>query len=78
MLVGEELGVDRDGIDEVLLIGGNGEIFAAALGDILRWARYVVFFVSVEIAKCLARAVWVEVCPDTSDGFCVDYARYQG
>lgn len=74
MVVGEELGVDGDGVDEVLLVGGDGEAFAAALGDILGWAGYVIFFVCVESAECLTRAVWVEMCPNTSYAFGVNCA----
>jgi hypothetical protein len=74
VVIGEELGIDGDGVDEVLLVRGDGEAFAAALGDILGWAGYVVFFVCVKITECLARAVWVVVCPNLSYALGVDCA----
>lgn len=72
--MGEELGVNRDSADEIVLVGGDREAFAAVQGDILGWAGFLVVFVCVQLAECLARAVWVEVCPDTSDALGMDCA----
>lgn len=74
VVVGEELCVDRDGADEVVFVGGDGEVFAAVYSDILGWAGFLVVFVCVEFAECFAGAVWVEVCPDAGDALGVDCA----
>lgn len=65
--MGEELCVDGDSADEVVFVGGDGEVFAAVYGDILGWTGYLVVFVCVEFGKWFAGAVWVEVCPDAGD-----------
>lgn len=70
----EELCVDRDGADEVVLVGGDGEVFTAVHGDVLGWSRFLVVFVCVELAECFAGAVWVEVCPYAGNALGVDCA----
>lgn len=72
MVVEEELCVDGYGADEVVLVGGDGEAFAAVHDDILGWGGFLVVFVCVEFAECFTGAVWVEVCPDTGDALGVD------
>lgn len=72
--MGKELCVDGYSADEVVFVGGDGEVFAAVYGDILGWAGYLVVFVCVEIGEWFAGAVWVEVCPDAGDALGVDCA----
>jgi hypothetical protein len=55
--------VDGDGVDEVLLVGGDGEAFAAALSDILGWAGYVSLLSGTVHAESIAR-VWTHFYPN--------------